>query len=564
MSELEVLRRENARLHEAVSSLRAQLSGPASDKQNGVLSAAEHPAPSSAGGGCYGCATEGLPLAHQAVGVQPQGPRASCSNCTLEDSSRAFQQKYGLSKAQVERYSRHLLLPSFGIAAQGKLCSSSVLIIGCGGLGSPAALYLAAAGVGRLGLVDHDVVELSNMHRQVIHTEQRIGVHKAQSAAAAVQALNSDVWVETYQQGLRPSNAVDIISQYNVVIDASDNPPTRYLINDACVACGVPLVSAAAVGTDGQLTVYNHSCGPCYRCLFPECPAAANCSRCADAGVLGPVPGVLGVLQATEAIKLVTGVGQVLSSKLLLYDALAGSFTTIKLRGKAAGCIACCEGGVITRSSIAAYDYESFTGGQRPNDGPPAPLAVLTADQRITAQQLQDTLAAGAATAEAAAGSGHGSAHGSISSSDRLQQGPLLLDVRPAEQFAIMSVPGAVNVPYSQFDQRFAEVLQLCGTIQPADNPAAANGRFMAGGSATVNQAAAADAPDNSSNSGNESSSIVGGEQSGRVVYVMCRRGNHSQLAVERLYAAGVCSAVDVVGGYEAWAAHVDTGMPTL
>jgi adenylyltransferase/sulfurtransferase len=422
-----------------------------------------------------------------------------------------------------------------------------VLIVGCGGLGSPAALYLAAAGVGRLGLVDHDVVELSNMHRQVSHTEQRLGMHKAQSTAAAVAALNSSVAVQTHLQGLTPSNAVDIISQYSVVVDASDNAPTRYLINDACVACGVPLVSAAAVGTDGQLTVYNcgNSC-PCYRCLFPECPAAANCSRCADAGVLGPVPGVMGVLQAVEAIKVVTGMGQPLAGKLLLYDALAARFTSIKLRGRAPGCAACGEGGM-SREGVAAYDYAAFTGGQTANDGPPVPLAVLPAEQRITAAQAAQLLR------EAPAGQTGGSSKQRQEAQQQQQCADvaLLLDVRPPEQFAVMSLPGAVNVPYLQFEQRLPEVLQLCVVSNPAAElqPAVA-----AAASATVAAEGVV-----SSGAVNSSSS-----SSARPVVVMCRRGNHSQLAVERLRRAGVAAAVDVVGGYEAWAAEVNQSMPVL
>lgn len=177
-----------------------------------------------------------------------------------------FVSPHGLTKPQAERYSRQLLLPSFGPAAQARLCAASVLIVGCGGLGAPAALYLAAAGVGRLGLADHDAVEISNLHRQIIHTEARAGAHKAASAAAAVAALNSAVDVEVHAAGLTPANAAGLVGRYDLVVDASDNAPTRYLISDAAAATGTPLVSAAAVGTDGQLTVY---ClgedGPCYR-----------------------------------------------------------------------------------------------------------------------------------------------------------------------------------------------------------------------------------------------------------------------------------------------------------
>ncbi|KAF6266480.1 adenylyltransferase [Scenedesmus sp. NREL 46B-D3] len=394
------------------------------------------------------------------------------------------------------------------------------------------------------------------MHRQVSHTEQRLGMHKAQSTAAAVTALNSSVAVQTHMDGITPVNAAGIVSQYDVVIDASDNAPTRYLINDACVACNVPLVSAAAVGTDGQLTVYN--CGdscPCYRCLFPECPAAANCSRCADAGVLGPVPGVMGVLQAVEAVKVVTRVGQPLAGKLLLYDALAARFTTIKLRGRAPGCAACGEHGM-GREGVAQYDYAAFTGGQTASDGPPAPLTVLPADQRITALQAAQLLQTTAAAAAAAADIG--SEDGSQQQQQQQQQqeqrhwsashAPLLLDVRPPEQFAVMSLPGAVNVPYLQLEQRLPEVLRMCGASTAATDR---------------QQTAAADASAGGVSKGTSSSSSSSSSSARRVV-VMCRRGNHSQLAVEKLRLAGVAAAVDVLGGYEAWAAEVDKCMPVL
>jgi adenylyltransferase/sulfurtransferase len=546
MPSVEQLERENALLRTELGTLKAQLATATINTDRGVAAAAAAPKQGSssqdhaANGGCPTC-----PAQKDVSQQQIANSVAAADAATSSSTGSAYQAIHGLSKVQVERYSRQLLLPSFGIAAQGRLCHSSVLIVGCGGLGSPAALYLAAAGVGRLGLVDHDVVELSNMHRQVSHTEQRLGMHKAQSTAAAVAALNSSVAVQTHLQGLTPSNAVDIISQYSVVIDASDNAPTRYLINDACVACGIPLVSAAAVGTDGQLTVYNAggSC-PCYRCLFPECPAAANCSRCADAGVLGPVPGVMGVLQAVEAVKVVTGVGQPLAGKLLLYDALAARFTTIKLRGKAPGCAACGDSGM-SREGVAMYDYAAFTGGQTANDGPPVPLAVLPAEQRVTAVQAAQLLH------EASAGqTSENSDHQQLQKQHKQSaDAPLLLDVRPPEQFAVMSLPGAVNVPYLQFEQRLPEVLQLCGASSPAANKQPAVAAATGAGDAT--EAGVSNGATNSSSSA-------------RRVLVMCRRGNHSQLAVEKLQHAGVAAAVDVVGGYEAWAAEVDQSLPVL
>jgi adenylyltransferase/sulfurtransferase len=254
---------------------------------------------------------------------------------------------------------------------------------------------------------------------------------------------------------------------------------------------------------------------------------------------------VLGVLQALEAVKLLSGAGDVLSGRLLLFDALAGRFNSIKLRGRAPGCVACGQQPEITQDSISSYDYEGFTGGQRANDGPPKPLEVLPAEQRITAQELQQLLTA-ANPVDAAAGSPG-------QQQQQAMQPPVLLDVRPPEQFAIMRLPDAVSMPYMQFDKHLPAALQLCGIQQEAGltQPLEVPGGVAAAETDTAAAAAAAAAAN--SNAG-----------SGRRVVVMCRRGNHSQLAVQRLREAGVLHAVDVVGGYEAWAQQVDTGLPLL
>jgi adenylyltransferase/sulfurtransferase len=234
---------ENARLKAEIDDLRKRL--------NALETASS--------GGADAATSAAACDAHAAAAPPPSAAAPAPSTST-------YVSPHGLTKPESERYSRQLLLPAFGPAAQARLCRGAALIVGCGGLGAPAALYLAAAGVGRLGLVDHDLVELSNLHRQIIHTEARAGTHKADSAASAVAALNSTVQIDLYRDGLTPANATDIVGGYDVVIDASDNAPTRYLISDACAACGVPLVSAAAVGTDGQLTVYCYGeDGPCYR-----------------------------------------------------------------------------------------------------------------------------------------------------------------------------------------------------------------------------------------------------------------------------------------------------------
>lgn len=264
-----------------------------------------------------------------------------------------------------------------------------MLIIGAGGLGSPSALYLAAAGVGRIGIVDRDAVELSNIHRQVIHTEASVGVHKADSAAAALRALNSCVQVETHKEGFTPANALDIVRQYDVVLDASDNAPTRYLASDACAVARRPLVSGAAIGTDGQLTVYCAAeDGPCYRCLFPTAPAPQSCARCVDAGVLGVVPGIIGTMQALEAVKLLAGIGDPMSRRLLVVDSLAARFHVVKLRARLPSCAACGDQPEITAQTLPTYDYAAFT-GQYPSDAAPPPLRLIEPEQRIEPEELK-------------------------------------------------------------------------------------------------------------------------------------------------------------------------------
>lgn len=220
--------------------------------------------------------------------------------------------KPALSNEDIMRYSRQLLLPELGPQGQLNLAKTSVLIVGCGGLGCPLAQYLAAAGIGRLGLLDYDEVELSNLHRQVLHGEQNQGQAKALSAANAVKRLNSTVECIPYHLQLSPENALQLIQQYDIVADCSDNVPTRYLVNDACVLSGKPLVSASALRMEGQLTVYNYCGGPCYRCLYPVPPPPETVTNCSDGGVLGVVPGIMGCFQALEVLKIASGQGCIL------------------------------------------------------------------------------------------------------------------------------------------------------------------------------------------------------------------------------------------------------------
>jgi sulfur-carrier protein adenylyltransferase/sulfurtransferase len=269
-----------------------------------------------------------------------------------------------LTAEQRERYSRHLLLPEVGAEGQQKLLDAKVLLLGAGGLGSPAALYLAAAGVGTLGIVDNDEVDLSNLQRQVIHSSERIGVPKVDSAEETITALNPDVNVEKYNVRLGPENVVEIISGYDIVVDGLDNFPTRYLLNDASVRLQIPVVSAAILGFEGQLSVFKPYEGPCYRCLFPVPPPAELAPSCGANGVLGVLPGTMGLLQATEVIKLILGEGEPLIGRLLMYDALGAEVTEVKVRRDPDCPICSRDPESISDEEMGVFpDYEAFCAG---------------------------------------------------------------------------------------------------------------------------------------------------------------------------------------------------------
>jgi molybdopterin/thiamine biosynthesis adenylyltransferase/rhodanese-related sulfurtransferase len=266
-----------------------------------------------------------------------------------------------LTAEQRERYSRHLLIPEIGIEGQLKLLDAKVLLLGAGGLGSPTALYLAAAGVGTLGIVDDDVVDLSNLQRQIVHTNDRIGVPKVDSAEEAIHDINPDVDVVKYQTRLDASNIMEIIEGYDVIVDGVDNFPTRYLLNDATVRLKIPVVSASILGFDGQLSVFAPYDGPCYRCLYPTPPPAELAPSCGANGVLGALPGIMGVLQAIEVVKLVTGAGEPLIGRLLLYEALGTTFTNLKLRRDPDCPICSRDPSEITDEEMGVFpDYEAF------------------------------------------------------------------------------------------------------------------------------------------------------------------------------------------------------------
>src|SRR5215213_8300305 len=266
-----------------------------------------------------------------------------------------------LTREQRERYSRHLLVPEIGLEGQTKLLNAKVLLLGAGGLGSPTALYLAAAGVGTLGVVDDDEVDLSNLQRQVIHTTDRIGTPKVDSAEIAINGINPDVKVVKYKTRLDASNIMEIIDGYDVIVDGVDNFPTRYLLNDATVRLDIPVVSASILGFDGQLSVFKPHDGPCYRCLYPVPPPAELAPSCGANGVLGVLPGTMGLLQATEVIKLVTGAGEPLVGRLLLYEALGATFTELKVRRDPECEICSKDPSEISDDELGVFpDYEAF------------------------------------------------------------------------------------------------------------------------------------------------------------------------------------------------------------
>lgn len=339
--------------------------------------------------------------------------------------------KAALSRDEILRYSRQLVLPELGVHGQLRLATASVLVVGCGGLGCPLAQYLAAAGVGRLGLVDYDVVETSNLARQVLHGEALAGQAKVFSAAASLRRLNSAVECVPYAQALTPATALDLVRRYDVVADCSDNVPTRYLVSDACVLAGRPLVSASALRFEGQITVYHYDGGPCYRCLFPQPPPAETVTSCADGGVLGVVTGVLGCLQALEVLKIAAGMGPSYSGSLLLFDALGGHFRCIRLRSRRPDCAACGERPTVTD----LQDYEAFCGSSATDKC--RSLRLLSPEERVSVSDYKRLLDSG-------------SPH-------------LLLDVRPQVEVDICRLPHALHIPLKHLERRDGKSLKLLG-----------------------------------------------------------------------------------------------------
>lgn len=302
-----------------------------------------------------------------------------------------------LSNEEVKRYSRHLILPDVGMAGQQKLKNSSVLMIGAGGLGSPVGMYLAAAGIGRIGIVDYDVVDETNLQRQIMHGTSDVGRSKLESARTTLQDINPYLQIDGYEVPFTSENALEIMQGYDIVIDGTDNFPTRYLVNDACVMLGKPNIYGSIFRFEGQVSVFATEGGPCYRCLYPEPPPPGLVPSCAEGGVLGILPGTIGALQATEGIKVLLGIGDPLIGRLLIYDALAMEFTELKVR-KNPNCPVCGENPTVTElidyemfCGMPAHDRSEFTAAPSTNGHKPAEAPV----PQITPLELKARLDAG-------------------------------------------------------------------------------------------------------------------------------------------------------------------------
>ncbi len=327
-----------------------------------------------------------------------------------------------LSNDEILRYSRHLIMPEVGMEGQLKLKQAKVLLIGAGGLGAPLGLYLAAAGVGKLGLVDFDVVDFTNLQRQIIHSTETVGQPKLQSARDRLSGLNPHIEIETYETALSSQNALDLFRDYDIVADGTDNFPTRYLVNDACVLLGKPNVYGSIFSVEGQASVFDTKEGPCYRCLYPEPPPPGLVPSCAEGGVLGILPGLIGVVQATEVVKLILGNGNSLAGRLLLYDALEMKFRELKLR-KDPECPICGP----NRTIHELIDYDQFC-GITPEPPPPPGLTEFELDPEDVKKKI-----------------------------DR-KDDFFLLDVREPHEVQICTIPGSHLIPLGQVTARMNEL----------------------------------------------------------------------------------------------------------
>nr|XP_050846798.1 adenylyltransferase and sulfurtransferase MOCS3 [Vespula vulgaris] len=344
---------------------------------------------------------------------------------------------HGLNNDEISRYSRQIFLPEIGVTGQKKIKESSVLIVGVGGLGCPSALYLTCSGIGRIGLVDYDNIEINNLHRQVLFTEGTIGMPKVTVAAEFLNKLNSYTEVTPYKLQLDSSNALKIIELYDIVLDATDNVATRYLLNDACVLSNKPLISGSALRFEGHLSVFNYK-GPCYRCIFPKPPSPETVTNCGDGGVLGAAVGTIGVLQAVEAIKVILDMPETLSGRLLVFDGIETRFRNINLRTRNQECAICGKNPIIKE----LIDYEQFCGAKA-NDKNPN-LNLLKNEDRITVETYHHIT--------------------KFNTEDHL-----LIDVRSPEEFQICRLRNSINIPLYEIYKDNA-TKQIKSEIDKQDN----------------------------------------------------------------------------------------------
>lgn len=337
-----------------------------------------------------------------------------------------------LNQEQLTRYSRHLILPEIGMEGQKKLLRAKVLLIGAGGLGSPLGLYLAAAGVGTIGIVDFDDVDLSNLQRQILHTNDDIGKPKLDSAEKRIKAMNPDTKVIKFKTRITSENALEIIQGFDIVIDGTDNFPTRYLVNDACVLLGKTNIYGSIFRFDGQTTVFKPKDGPCYRCLYPEPPPPGMVPSCAEGGVLGILPGTIGLIQATEAVKIITGQGDSLIGRLLVYDALRMKFRELKLR-RDPNCPICGDKPTIHK----LIDYQEFCGLKRGDEAPAAKANAGDVLPVISAKELKQKM-------------------------DKKEQFALI-DVREQFEFQIGRIPGSILIPMGEIPNRLSDFEKFKG-----------------------------------------------------------------------------------------------------
>jgi adenylyltransferase/sulfurtransferase len=359
------------------------------------------------------------------LSIVPSVAGGAPTTATPPAPARASRPGADLSQEEIKRYSRHLIMPEVGMDGQRKLKQSSVLCIGAGGLGSPAAMYLAAAGVGRIGIVDFDVVDFSNLQRQLLHGTPDVGRSKLESARDRITGLNPHVQVDTYETALSSQNALELFAPYDVILDGTDNFPTRYLVNDACVISGKPNAYGSIFRFEGQASVFATKDGPCYRCLYPEPPPPGLVPSCAEGGVLGVLPGIIGVIQATEAIKVMIGIGEPLIGRFLIYDALKMRFRELKLR-KDPDCPVCGTNPTVTK----LIDYDQFCGVVPAAASEPAGEAVR--EWEITPVQLKKKLDAGDI--------------------------PFILDVREPNEYQINRIAGSTLIPLGELPRRYQEL----------------------------------------------------------------------------------------------------------